>query len=180
MISVNSSSFLFACCREGSEASLKNDVLRRHGTLLTPAFMRPQFITWKVRAPIDESFDLESPFARVSSLSLGPYKTDEEMATKLVEHSQHRICLHVFPRQVPEDGDIDWHPLDSIRIRIASVLQKHDIIIDEGAGHVLNLVVDDNPNALFFAGLRKRRAGDPQTPGGLPRLSIPGHAPSRA
>ena len=26
--------FLFACCREGSEASLKADVLRRHATLL--------------------------------------------------------------------------------------------------------------------------------------------------
>lgn len=174
------SPFLFACCREGSETSLKNDVLRRHGTLLTPAFMRPQFITWKVRSPIDESFDLASPFARVSGLSLGQCKTGEEMATRLIERSLRRVCLHVFPRVVPEDADIDWQSLDSIRNHIASVLQNHGIKLDEGAEHVLNLVVDDNPNALFFAGLRKRRAEDPQTPGGLPCLSIPGHAPSRA
>jgi len=174
------SPFLFACCREGSEASLKADVLRRHGTLLTPAFMRPQLITWKARAPVDESFDLASPFARVSGLSLGPCQTDDDIAAKLVERSIRRVCLQVFPRVVPEDGGIDWQPLDAIRDRLAAALQKGGVTLDETAGHVVSIVTDEKPDAPLFVGLRKRRANDPLPSGGLPRIALPGHAPSRA
>lgn len=174
------SPFLFACCREGSEASLKADVLRRHGTLLTPAFMRPQLITWKARAPVDESFDLASPFARVSGLSLGPCKTDDDIAAKLVERSIRRVCLHVFPRVVPEDGGIDWSPLDAIRDRLAAASQKGGVTLDEAAEHVVSIVIDDKPDAPLFVGLRKRRDGDPLPSGGLPRIALPGDAPSRA
>jgi len=179
-MSAPASPFLFACCREGSEASLKADVLRRHGTLLTPAFMRPQLITWKARAPVDESFDLASPFARVSGLSLGPCKTDDDIAARLVERSISRVCLHVFPRLVPEDGGIDWQPLDAVRDRLAAALQKGGVKLDEHAEHVVSIVIDDKPDAPLFAGLRKRRAGDSLPSGGLPRIALPGHAPSRA
>ncbi len=172
--------FLFACCREGSEASLKADVLRRHATLLTPAFMRPQLITWKARAPVDETFDLASPFARVSGLSLGPCKTEAEVVEKVQSRSLTRISLHVFPRVAPEDGAIDWNALDAIRDRVSTALQNAGITLDEAAEHVLSLIVDDKPEAAWFSGLRKRRAGDPLPCGGLPRIVLPSHAPSRA
>jgi 23S rRNA (cytidine2498-2'-O)-methyltransferase len=172
--------FLFACCREGSEASLKADVLRRHATLLTPAFMRPQLITWKSRAPVDEAFDLASPFARVSGLSLGPCKTEAEVVTKVAERSLARLSLHVFPRVVPEDAEIDWKPLDAIRDRVSTALENAGVKLDDTAGPILSLIIDDKPDAAWFAGLRKRRAGDPLPSGGLPRLSLPSHAPSRA
>lgn len=174
------SPFIFACCREGSEASLKADVLRRHGSLLTPAFMRPQLITWKARAPVDEGFDLGSPFARVSGLSLGPCKTEAEVVAKVTERSLAMVSLQVFPRVVPEDAEIDWSPLDAIRDRVAAALEKAGVRLDEGAGHVLSLIVDEKPEAPLFTGLRKRLPGDPIPSGGLPRITIPAHAPSRA
>jgi len=174
------SPFIFACCREGSEASLKADVLRRHGSLLTPAFMRPQLITWKARAPVDEGFDLGSPFARVSGLSLGPCKTEAEVVAKVTERSLAVVSLQGFPRVVPEDAEIDWSPLDAIRDRVATALEKAGVRLDEGAGHVLSLIVDEKPEAPLFTGLRKHQPGDPIPSGGLPRITIPAHAPSRA
>lgn len=172
--------FIFACCREGSEASLKADVLRRHGSLLTPAFMRPQLITWKARAPVDEGFDLGSPFARVSGLSLGPCKTEAEVVAKVAERSLAALNLQVFPRVVPEDAEIDWRPLDAVRDRVAAALEKAGVRLDDAAGHVLSLIMEEKPEAPLFAGLRKRQPGDPIPSGGLPQIRIPAHAPSRA
>ncbi|MBE7495767.1 MAG: hypothetical protein HS117_12535 [Verrucomicrobiaceae bacterium] len=77
-------SFVFATCRAGSEPSLKADVARWHEGRLTPAFMRPQLITWKVRGqPPDSGFVLDSPFARVSGLSLGLCASAAELIDKL-------------------------------------------------------------------------------------------------
>jgi 23S rRNA (cytidine2498-2'-O)-methyltransferase len=70
--------------------------------------------------------------------------------------------------------------LDAIRDRVSTTLQNAGITLDESAEHVLSLVVDDKPEAAWFTGLRKRRAGDPLPCGGLPRITLPSHAPSRA
>lgn len=174
------SPFVFACCREGAEPVLKADVARRHGTLLTPAFMRPQFITWKARAPVDETFELASPFARVSGLSLGLCKTEADVVAKLAEHGLRRVCLHVFPRVAPEDGQMDWLPADEVRARLATAFETAGIRLDEGCEHVLSIVVDEKAGGSLFTGLRRHRAGDPPCPGGLPRIVLSSHAPSRA
>ncbi|MFM2167927.1 MAG: hypothetical protein RIS79_2298 [Verrucomicrobiota bacterium] len=179
-MSASSPPFIFACCRDGSEASLKADVLDRHGSLLTPAFMRPQLITWKARAPVDEAFELASPFARVSGLSLGPCKTETAVVGKVTERSLAMVSLHVFPRVVPEDAEIDWGPLDTIRDSVSAALESAGVRLKADAGHVLSLIVDEKPDAPLFVGLRKRCIGDPLPCGGLPRVALPSHAPSRA
>lgn len=174
------SPFVFACCREGAEPVLKADVARRHGTLLTPAFMRPQFITWKARAPVDETFDLASPFARVSGLSLGLCKSEADVVAKLAERELRRVCLHVFPRVAPEDGGMDWQPADDVHARLVTAFAAAGIQHDEACAQVLSIVVDEKAEGSLFAGLHRRRPGDQKAPGGLPRVALPSHAPSRA
>src|SRR6187431_2012324 len=98
-----SSPFIFATCRAGSEAVMKEDVASRHGKLLRPAFMRPQFITWKCDDLLGGSFNLDSIYARVSGLSLGMCRTPEELVQKLDKFAGATFHLHVFPRETPED-----------------------------------------------------------------------------
>ncbi|MBL9132995.1 MAG: hypothetical protein JNG86_17430 [Verrucomicrobiaceae bacterium] len=179
-------SFLFATCRAGSEPALKNDVARWHRARLTPAFMRPQLITWKPREPLDAGFQLESPFARVSGLSLGLCKTDTEIAEKTAAQGLRSICLHVFPRETHEDGvpaEV-WQGVDARRLHVEAALTALGISVKQTTlpvigDMVLDVIVDD-PQAAVFAGLHRHQNGVHAQPGGLPRITLPPHAPSRA
>lgn len=172
--------FIFACCRDGLESSLKSDVLRRHGALLTPAFMRPQLITWKARHQVDETFELNSPFARASGLSLGVCRSIPDLLAKLTILPVRCLDLQVYPRVAPEDGRIEWQISDTLFDQVSVGLQNVGFKINKAADHVLSLVVEENPDAGWLVGLRKRAPGDPVPDGGLPRIVLPAHAPSRA
>jgi 23S rRNA (cytidine2498-2'-O)-methyltransferase len=181
-------SFVFATCRAGSEPSLKADVARWHEGRLTPAFMRPQLITWKVRGqPPDSGFVLDSPFARVSGLSLGLCASAAELIDKLRATGEHSLCLHAFPRETPEDGvpQETWQRIDARQAPIISALTDAGFQLRPASSlaHgdlVLDLVFDDADDAAFFAGLHRHHDGAHRQPGGLPRLTLPPHAPSRA
>jgi 23S rRNA (cytidine2498-2'-O)-methyltransferase len=126
--------FVFATCRAGSETALKREVAVRHGELLTPAFMRPQLITWKARAALPENFELGAVFAAVSGRSLGTARTVAEAAAL----SPPVAAVQLMPRVLPEDGLAPdrWAALDAIRHEITALLVKGgeatlDVIVGE-------------------------------------------------
>ena len=45
--------------------------------------MRPQLISWKTDEELDAGIQIESPYARVSGLSLGICKTSDEIVEKV-------------------------------------------------------------------------------------------------
>jgi 23S rRNA (cytidine2498-2'-O)-methyltransferase len=156
--------FVFATCRAGSEAALKREVAVRHGEMLTPAFMRPQLITWKARAPLDERFELGAVFAAVSGRSLGTARTVEEVAAL----SPPVAAVQVLPRVMPEDGlSVEgWASLDAIRDRLTPLVTKAE-------EKVLDVIVGEGGEPWFVGWHR----GDQEV---LFRGTLPPEAPSRA
>ena len=181
------STFVFATCNIGSEVSLKAEVARLHGPLLTPAFMRPQLITWKCRDPLTAAFDLKSVFARVSGLSLGLCKTTEEVARAAsTAFGASVFHLHCFPREVPEEGVTDetWKRMDALRDAITSSLQAAGLEVHEprkpkDGEWVLNLIFETE-NDHCLAGVHRHWPTRHPLPGGLSRAALPPESPSRA
>ena len=172
--------FVFAACREGSEPSLKADVARRHGDLLTPAFMRPQLITWKAKKPLPAGFELDSPFARVSGFSLGPVKSAADIVSRLREQNITRVALNVSPRLVPENGETDWKALDEAESALKRDLTAAGLQIADSAKDgeiVLEVILEPEADKPLFAGVHEQRGGLCTR---LPRVTLPTHAPSRA
>lgn len=175
-----SARFYFTTCRAGSEATLKRDVARRHGGKLTPAFMKPQFITWKEVGEV-QARDRLSLFARVSGVSLGLCKTVAEAVEHARKISGRPLCLHVFPRVTPEDGVSaeEWRRMDELdaEIRRADI----DFVKVPTPGNmVLDVVVGETDAEPLFLGMHEHRAGCHVQPGGLPRLTVSDEVPSRA
>ncbi|HYF37862.1 MAG TPA: SAM-dependent methyltransferase, partial [Prosthecobacter sp.] len=162
--------FVFATCRAGSEAALKREVAARHGDLLTPAFMRPQLITWKARQRLEDRFELGAVFASVSGRSLGNARTVEEVAALMPEAGE----LHVFPRASPEDGlDANgWKPFDALRETLAKLVVKQgDAVLD---------VIVGGEGEPWFVGTHRQSLWAHPDAGALTRVTLPGEAPSRA
>lgn len=179
--------FFFAICRPGSEPSLKKDVAKRHGSSLTPAFMRPQLITWKATQPLPADFEIDSPFARVSGTSLGPVRSPADIAARLQEASIASVCLHVFPREIPEDGveNTTWPQIDLLQADLRASLETAGIRVKpstqpDAGDVVLDVIIDWKPEPAYFAGIHRHREGKHPHPGGIPRIMLPGDAPSRA
>ena len=181
------SSFAFATCNAGSESALKAEVARTHGSALTPAFMRPGLITWKSRQPLPRDFDLRSVFARVAGVSLGLCKNVDELAAKaraaLGAASFH---LHVFPREVSEEGVSEerWQQIDATRAQISAALQDGGLHLITAptptAGEWVLDLITESANSNLFAGLHRHDAHHHPLPGALPRIALPADAPSRA
>ena len=172
--------FVFAACREGSEPSLKADVARWHGELLTPAFMRPQLITWKAKKPLPAGFRLDSPFSRVSGFSLGPVKSAADIVSRLREQNITQVALNVSPRLVPENGETDWKALDEAESALKRDLTAAGLQIAESAKdgeNVLEVILEPEADKPLFAGIHSQRGGLCTR---LSRLTLPSHAPSRA
>lgn len=172
--------FLFATCRSGSETALKREVAAHHGSLLTPAFMRPQLITFKAREPVAPSFELGAVFAAVSGRSLGMARTPEEAAAIVTGAGLAPAQLHVFPRLISEDGlePAVWARMDSIAAAIQRVLpiacqpiQQGDLVLD---------VIIGEENEAWFIGAHRHSLSSHPCPGALTRSALPPAAPSRA
>ncbi|MFZ4767158.1 MAG: SAM-dependent methyltransferase [Roseimicrobium sp.] len=179
------SPFAFAVCNAGSEVWLKADVAARHGTLLRPAFMRPQLITWKSDSMLGPDFALASPFARLSGLSLGSAKTESDIIALAAKLGARPLHLHVFPREVPENGlaQEEWARLDAWRDRIAATLRSGGIVLEEtleAGAMVLDVIVESSPDAPFFVGVHLHGPGSHGSAGGLARVTLLPEAPSRA
>lgn len=179
------SSFVFATCREGSERALKEEIATEHGPSLRPAFMRPQLITWKSAHPLKAGFSVKSIFARVLGISLGTFKSPEELAAYAAEHLKGRsFHLHVFPREVPEDGVAEamQGQIAKVRETLATALKEAGVTILEKAPErneqVLDVILVDETGALLL-GLHRHTMHSHASPGGVPTLVLPPEAPSR-
>ncbi|MDZ4287538.1 MAG: hypothetical protein U0984_06250, partial [Prosthecobacter sp.] len=173
--------FVFATCRAGAEPALKREVAARHGDLLTPAFMRPQLITWKARVPLDAAFELGAVFGTVSGRSVGPARSAGEVAALVSGMSAPPTRLHVFPRVSPEDG-LDaaaWAKLDVIRDEILKAapesFMREDMPIRDGE-IVLDVIVGDNDEAWFVGCHRHSVTAHPDA-GALTRKVVTPKAP---
>lgn len=180
--------FLFAVCRAGSETTLKQDVARRYAGKLTPAFMKPQFITWKSVGETDFiSTGSLSVFARVAGTSLGLCQTRDDVVQHALTLSQRHLHLHVFPRNAPEDGlpEDSWARVDHMHQQLKSALtsagisvitaqpvKKDDIILD--------VIIGEKEGEPLFAGWHVHQLGMHTLPGGLSRLQVSDQVPSRA
>ncbi|MBK8095273.1 MAG: hypothetical protein IPK32_25695 [Verrucomicrobiaceae bacterium] len=174
------SPFVFAACRAGSEAALKADVARRHAGQLTPAFMRPQLITWKSKEALPASFELGSPLARVSGFSIGSFASVTELAQKLQEQNLREIAIEVAPREISEDGVIDWSGPEAVQTALHAAVSAAGLTLinaPQAGDAVLSVLVDASGAKPLFAGLHSHRVGLSTQ---LPRLVLPAHAPSRA
>lgn len=181
-----STSYAFTVCNAGSEKILKADVEERHEGRFRPAFMRPQLITWKSSKPLTHGGPA-SIFARVSGLSVGLFKEMEKLAEALAAFQGTALHLHVFPREVPEDGFSaeEWSQLGERasllggQLRAAGVM-LHDAHVPLEGEWVLDVILDADANAQVFAGVHRHGPDCRPYPGGVPRVSLPDNVPSRA
>ncbi len=176
-----SARFYFTTCRAGSESTLKRDVARRHGGRLTPAFMKPQFITWKEVGEA-QTWDRLSLFARVSGVSLGLCKTVAEVVVQVRKISTGHVHLHVFPRATPEDGVSaeEWQRMDAVAAEIEQAGVKIHQQPPSPGDTVVDVVVGESDTESLFLGTHEHLPGGHAHPGGLPRLTVSDQVPSRA
>lgn len=190
--------FHFTTCRAGAEPVLKRDMARRHGGALTPAFMKPQFITWKEVAGRGGAADGRngtynnaggalSPFARVSGLSLGLCKTVAEIVAHALRLPARPLRLHVFPRVTHEDGvpPEEWRRIDAVAAEIAQALRQAGIQLETrlppvAGDTVLDVILGEAETESFFVGLHTHQPGCHADPGGVPRIALSDDVPSRA
>ncbi len=183
-----SATFLFTTCRDGSETALKRDIARHFGGTLTPAFMKPQLITWKQirgsRVSVSESL---SPFARVSGISLGLCKTIDELVDHARKLATKPIRLHVFPRVTHEDGikAAEWAHIDAVTAEITRALQQAGVQCETRLPYafgdlVLDVIVGETAAEPLFLGHHTHHTCSHSQPGGLPRIALPDEVPSRA
>jgi 23S rRNA (cytidine2498-2'-O)-methyltransferase len=175
------SDFIFATCRAGSETALKREVAARHGDLLTPAFMRPQLITWKAHLPLDPAFELGAVFAAVSGRSLGMARTPDEVAAVVTGAGLAPTRLHVFPRLVSEDGlePAIWAQMDAVAADIQRVLPAIASEPSHDDDQVLDVIVGEDKDA-WFIGTHRHSIGSHPCPGAISRAVLQPAAPSRA
>ena len=185
-VNADAPTFLFATCNPGWESALKAEMRTRHGGLVTPAFLRPGLVTWKVLGPLPADPRAPLPvFAHVSGFSLGMAKTAADLPALLGRLGSPPDRIHVFPRMLPEDGFTagEWEVIDARRSEIESVLR--DAGLDPGSAPrdkgdlVLDVISGEAGEALFVGWHRHDRFQSP-FPGGMPRAILPEDAPSRA
>ena len=196
-----SSHFLFVVCQVGSEATVKNEVARKHPSFRF-SFSRPGFLTFRIPEEVarDRKFELNCAFARTWGFSLGKVVgTDgQQLARDFWKHHVERYPadvltqfrhLHVWQRDRELPGDFDFEPgVSLLAEEIGDLILKHqpnvgtawslslntDAQIDD---HVLDCVVVE-PNEWWF-GWHRASAVETCWPGGVPNVSSPANMVSR-
>lgn len=170
------SEFVFATCRAGSEKALKKEVSLQPGKLLTPAFMRPQLITWKVQAELPTDFVFDALLGVVCGWSLGMARSAEDVAEILKKADLNVCAVHVFPRLISEDGltPDEWAPVDALVDSLNQVCP-----ISSESSYVLDVILGE-AGEPWFIGCHPQSPASHPSAGALPRLTIPTEAPSRA
>lgn len=179
--------FRFTTCRAGSEAALKRDIAAHFSGELTPAFMKPQFITWKLRRPDFHPPRTLSHFARVSGISIGLCQSITEITDHARKLGTKPFRLHVFPRITPEDGveAATWQRIDALEAEISRALQQAGVQWETRLSYapgdlILDIIVGETNAEPFFLGYHEHQTASHTHPGGLPRISLPDDVPSRA
>jgi 23S rRNA (cytidine2498-2'-O)-methyltransferase len=179
-----SSPHVFAACNAGSEKLLKADVASIHPEL-RPAFMRPQLVTWKSPAAMHRP--PRSLFARVAGLSLGVFEDAGQVAAALEGFREDPMHLHVFSREVPSEGLTSgkWAQIDAWAAEFRQALTArgvplHDARRPREGECVLDVMLDIGTDGKFLAGIHRHGEDTHPCPGGIPRVSLPADAPSRA
>jgi 23S rRNA (cytidine2498-2'-O)-methyltransferase len=113
--------FHYATCAAGAESLLKREVQQRYGGQLTPAFMRPQLITWKQSAPLAHF----QPYVAISSgRSLGMARSVDDVLA--LTHGHPISSLQVRPRELAEDAsspaDATWAQCQSLQATLSQRL----------------------------------------------------------
>jgi 23S rRNA (cytidine2498-2'-O)-methyltransferase len=185
-VTAASPSFLFATCNPGWESALKAEMRTRHGETITPAFLRPGLVTWKVREETAPSLvGSLTVLAHVSGYSLGMAKTLEELPEIAGRCGTMPDRIHVFPRVLPENGFTaeEWDAIDVRADEILSFLRESGLNSDSSPPRqgdlVLDMILGQEDEALFVGWHRHDRFRFP-FPGGMPRAILPDDAPSRA
>lgn len=117
-----SSHFLFVICQVGSEATVKQEVARRHPTFRF-SFSRPGFVTFRIPEEVarDRKWELNCAFARTWGFSLGKavgtdgHQLARDFWTPFVERYPADVLaqfkhLHVWQRDRFVPGDSDFEP----------------------------------------------------------------------
>ncbi len=182
-----STSFLFATCNRGWETALKAEVKRLYGGALTPAFLRPGLVTWKV---LDAKWNPPSGplpvFAHTFGFSLGRAKDDAGIPAFALTLDAEVVHLHVLPRVIPEDGFTkdEWEAIDRHHAAIAGELSAAGIKVSgkgvPDQGDVVLLVVSGDPDEPLFVGTYRHDRWHSSFAGGMPRVVLPEGVPSRA
>ena len=175
-----SATFLYALCRSGSEPALKRDVAVRLGGQLTPAFMRPQLITWKALDGAETSL-FDSGFALVAGRTVGKATTAGEVVSLVQAAGITPQRLQVLPREAPEEGvsEETWGRVSALGRALAEALavphggraSPGETVLDIIAGTVAE---------PWLVGVRKHRDGAFPDVEELLRVALPEAAPSRA
>jgi len=181
------SSFVFATCNRGWEGALKAEVKRLHGAALTPAFLRPGLVTWKVlEAKWSPSSGSLPVFAHTFGTSLGRAMIDAEVAALALSLEAEVVHLHVLPRVIPENGftSDEWEAIDRTHSAIAGELSAAGIKVSRKSvpdqGDVVLAVVSGDPDEPLFVGTYRHDRWHSPFAGGMPRVVLPDGVPSRA
>jgi 23S rRNA (cytidine2498-2'-O)-methyltransferase len=161
---------------------------RRHGDLLTPAFMRPQFITWKATRRLPTGFEAGCVFARASGNSIGRFPGLPELAAAVEQHAEGApFHLHVYPRDCHEDGvtEVQWADMDGLAKQLKHLLRQGsagEALVGPPAPEALvyDIIVGETAEEPLFLGWHRHGPSHHAQPGGMPRLVLPLKAPSRA
>ena len=194
------SAFLFVTCQVGAEAALKSELARRWADFYF-AYSRPGFLTFKLppHHALPADFDLHSVFARAYGFSLG--KTTAE---DLHQHARQvwqlagdapYDAIHVWQRDTAVPGFRGFEPGTTPRTAEAEVailacapaqsaigaaaeqIAPYAHIASPGQ-QVLDCILVEPGE--WWIGTHRALGGPSCVPGGVPEISLPHDAVSRA
>ena len=116
-VAMSETEFLFACCQEGAESALKNEIARQWPDWRF-AFSRPGFLTFKMADPLPppERRQLKSVFSRTHGVSIGPFQGGDRAgaieATRQAGIEHPFDHLHVWRRGGKLTGNAGLVPGD--------------------------------------------------------------------
>lgn len=185
------SSFLMTVCQVGAEPALKEEIAREHPELRF-SYSRPGFVTFKSSQELSPEFRLNSVFARSASLSIGkvearkfPSDTDRaaEVRRLAAELGSPRLQVFERDRHVPGEEPLGFTS-GALAAKVRALLgvrqdaQDGKSALPAPGEAVLSVVVIEEDE--WWLGYHVHGPGHVPYPGGVPPITLPPEAPSRA
>ncbi len=194
------SAFLFVTCQVGAEAALKSELARRWADFHF-AYSRPGFLTFKLppHHALPADFDLHSVFARAYGFSLGKTTSEDlhqraQQVWQLAGDAAYD-AIHVWQRDTAVPGFRGFEPGTTRRAAEAEVaimacalgasaqstaaeqIAPYTRIASPGQ-QVLDCILVEPGE--WWIGTHRALGGPSCLPGGVPEISLPPDAVSRA